>query len=57
MVIRDAAVARTVEQAIELDMRSGDNWNTATDDADQRAAMAKRAKVQALQLLPLRPLL
>jgi len=57
VVIRDAAVSRAVEQAIEQDMRPGESWNTATDDPDQHAPLSKRAKVQALQLLPLRPLL
>jgi putative cardiolipin synthase len=57
VVIHDAAVARAVEEAIEQDMGPGESWNAATDDPDRHAPLAKRAKVRALQLLPLRPLL
>ena len=32
-------------------------WNAATDDPDQHAPLAKRAKVRALQWLPLRSVL
>jgi hypothetical protein len=38
-------------------MGPGESWNAATDDPDRHAPLAKRAKVRALQLLPLRPLL
>jgi len=57
VIIRDARLAGAVRAAIEVDMAAGNAWNAATDDPDQYAGWAKRAKVRLLQLLPLRPLL
>lgn len=56
-IIHDPTVAGAVEALIEADMAPGSSWNTAHDDPDQHAGWAKRAKVRALQWLPLRPVL
>jgi putative cardiolipin synthase len=57
VIIRDAGVARAVEAAIETDMQPANSWNTATDDPDQFAPLAKRNKVRFWQLVPMKPLL
>jgi cardiolipin synthase C len=57
VVIHDQALARAVEAAIETDMAPGNSWNAATDDPDRHASAAKRAKVRAYQMTPIKPLL
>jgi putative cardiolipin synthase len=56
-VIHDAAVARAVQTAIEIDMAPGNSWDAARDPLDQMVPYWKNAAVRALQLLPLRPVL
>jgi putative cardiolipin synthase len=56
-IIHDEAVARAVEALIEEDMAAGSSWDAARDDPDRQVSATKRAKVRALQLLPLRPVL
>ncbi len=38
-------------------MAPGNSRNTATDDPDQHATLAKRSKVRLHQILPIKPLL
>jgi putative cardiolipin synthase len=57
VIIHDAATAGAVEAAIELDMSEGNSWRAWSDDPDQYAPVAKRAKVRLLQFVPLKPLL
>lgn len=56
VVLRDPALARAVQAAIETDMAPDNSWSAA-DDPDRNAGLAKRAKVAVLQWLPIRPLL
>jgi putative cardiolipin synthase len=56
-VIHDAAVARAVQTAIEIDMAPGNSWDAARDPLDQMVPYWKNAVVRALQWLPLRPVL
>lgn len=56
-IIRDAALARTVEDSIATDMAPGNSWDAATDDPDQYVSFAKRSKVRFFQLMPIKPLL
>lgn len=56
-IIHHAGVAAQVETLIAADMAPGSSWNARTDDPDRHVPLAKRAKVRALQWLPLRPLL
>ena len=56
-IIYDAQLARAVEQAIALDMQSGNSWDAAKDDPDSHASFGKRSKVRLWQLLPIKPLL
>ncbi len=57
VVIRDEALARAVEAAIEKDIAPARSWSAARDDPDQYVSLAKRAKVRVLQWLPIRPVL
>jgi putative cardiolipin synthase len=57
IVIRDPALARAVERAIETDMAPGNSWNAARDDPDRYVPLAKRARVRLYQWLPIEPLL
>ena len=57
VIVHDAALAREVEASIETDMAPGNSWNAATDNPDQFASVAKRAKVRAFQMTPIKPLL
>ena len=57
VVIRDEALARAVEAAIEDDMAPAKSWSAARDDPDRYVSLAKRAKVRVLQWLPIRPIL
>ena len=57
IVVHDEALARTVESAIETDMRPGNSWSAARDDPDEHAPLGKRARVRLWQFAPIRPLL
>jgi putative cardiolipin synthase len=57
VIIRNEALARAVEAAIETDMQPANSWNAARDRPDQYVPFAKRSKVRLLQLLPIKPLL
>ena len=57
VIVRDEALAATVEAAIETDMAPDNSWNAATEDPDVHAPLTKRGKVRVYQWLPLRPLL
>ena len=57
VVIHDAGLAQSVERRIETDMRPANSWSAASGEADGQASAAKRAKVRALQLTPIKPLL
>ncbi|MBK9162159.1 MAG: hypothetical protein IPM27_11540 [Nitrosomonadales bacterium] len=57
VIIRDEALARKVEAAIETDMRPGNSWNAATDDPDQYVPLSRRSQVRFWQLMPIKPLL
>jgi cardiolipin synthase C len=57
VIIDDEVLARSVESAIETDMAPGNSWNAAKDDPDRHASAAKRAKVRAYQMTPIKPLL
>ena len=56
VVVRDPALAAGIERAIEADMAPGNSWKAA-DDPDRHASLANRSKVQALQKVPIKPLL
>jgi cardiolipin synthase C len=55
VIIRNEALARSVEAAIEKDIAG--SWNAATEHPDESVAFAKRSKVRLWQLLPLKPIL
>lgn len=57
VVIHSDALAQAVERRIETDMRPANSWSAAADDPDSHASAAKRARVRALQLTPIKPLL
>jgi len=57
VIVRDAALARQVEAAIETDMKPGHSWNAATDNPDQYVPLVKRSKVHFWQMTPIKPLL
>ncbi|HEV7508947.1 MAG TPA: phospholipase D family protein [Thermoanaerobaculia bacterium] len=57
VIIRDEALARAVETAIETDMQPGNSWSAAKDDPDRYVSLAKRSKVRFWQLQPIKPLL
>ena len=57
VVIHNADLAKSVENAIKTDMLPENSWNTATDNPDQYVSFAKRSKVRFLQMLPIKALL
>ncbi|MBI3897320.1 MAG: phospholipase D family protein [Gammaproteobacteria bacterium] len=57
VIVHSAALAHTVETAIETDMRAGNSWNATSDEPDQYASFVKRSKVWFLRMLPIKPLL
>ena len=57
VIIRNEALARKVEAAIETDMLPGNSWNAATDDPDQYVPLTKRSRVRFWQVMPIKPLL
>jgi putative cardiolipin synthase len=57
VIIRNDALARAVEDAIETDMQPANSWSAAGDRPDQYVPLARRSKVRLLQLLPIKPLL
>lgn len=57
VVVTDEVLAGAVQASIQTDMAAGNSWDAATDDPDQHAPLAKRAKVRVFQWLPLRALL
>ena len=56
VIVRDPALAAGIERSIEADMAPGNSWSAA-DDPDRHASLANRSKVQALQKVPIKPLL
>ena len=57
VIVHDAMLARTVEDAIETDMQPGNSWNASADDPDQYVSLMKRARVRFWQMMPIKPLL
>jgi len=57
IVVRDEALARRVEDAIEEDMSPGNSWNARLDHPDDVVPWAKWARVLLWQALPIQPLL
>ena len=57
VVIHNPDLAKSVENAIKIDMLPENSWNTATDNPDQYVSFAKRSKVRFLQMLPIKALL
>lgn len=57
VIIRDEALARVVQAAIEIDMAPGNSWNAATDNPDQYVSFGRRSKTRFYQLLPIKPVL
>ena len=57
VIVQNEALANNVQSAIEADMQPENSWSAATDNPDQYATGAKRRKVTALQLTPIKPLL
>jgi putative cardiolipin synthase len=57
IAIHSEAVAKSVERAIETDMRPENSWNAAKDSPDRHASMAKRGQVRFWQATPITPLL
>jgi putative cardiolipin synthase len=57
VIVHSEAIAGAVERAILTDILPANSWNAATDNPDRHASTARRAKVQALQAAPIKPLL
>ncbi len=57
VIVQSEALANNVQSAIEADMQPENSWSAAMDNPDQYASGAKRRKVAALQLTPIKPLL
>lgn len=57
VIVRDAALARSVESAIEADMLPENSWNAATDEPDSQVSFFKRSRIRFWQLMPVKPLL
>jgi putative cardiolipin synthase len=57
VILRNEAVARAVEQAVETDMAPGNSWNAATDNPDRKSSLVKRSRVRLWQQTPIKPLL
>lgn len=57
VIVQNENLANKVKSVIETDMLPENSWNAATDKPDQYATSAKRRKVTALQLTPIKPLL
>jgi putative cardiolipin synthase len=57
VLVQNEALAAKVQIAIETDMQPENSWSAAADNPDQYATGAKRRKVAALQLTPIKPLL
>ena len=57
VVIQNASVARSVEQAIETDMEPGNSWRAADDRPDRHGSLFKRSRIRLWQQLPIKPLL
>lgn len=55
VIVRNEALARSVEATIEKDIAN--SWNAATDRRDQGVSVAKKTKVRLWQLLPIKPIL
>ena len=57
VIIHNAALARAVETAMEIDMQHGNSWSAALDDPDRNVSWLRRGQVRFWQLMPLRSLL
>jgi putative cardiolipin synthase len=57
VIVQNAALAKEVQTAIEIDMQPENSWNAATDKPDQFASASKRRRVFSYQLMPIKPLL
>jgi putative cardiolipin synthase len=57
VIVQNAALAKEVQAAIEIDMKPENSWNAATDKPDQFASASKRRRVFSYQLMPIKPLL
>jgi cardiolipin synthase C len=57
VIIDSERLARSVEAAIETDMRPANSWNAATDDPDGQVGLLKRGRTRFWQLMPIKPLL
>ena len=57
VIIRNEALARAVELAIETDMAPGNSWDAARDNPDQYVSIARRGKARLYQMMPIKPLL
>ncbi len=57
VIIRNEALARAVELAIETDMAPGNSWDAARDNPDQYVSITKRGKARRFQMMPIKPLL
>ncbi len=57
VIIRNQALARAVELAIETDMAPGNSWDAARDNPDQYVSIARRGKARMYQMMPIKPLL
>jgi putative cardiolipin synthase len=57
IVVHNDQLAAAIERSVETDMRPANSWSAARDDPDRHAPAAKRTRVRAMQLVPLKPLL
>jgi len=57
VIVNNEKLARTVEAAIEADMRPGNSWNAATDKPDRHVPLTKQLSVLFWQVMPIKPLL
>ena len=56
-IVHDSALARKVEDLIEVDMAPGNSWSATKDNPDQYNSFAKLNMVRLYQMMPIKPLL
>ena len=57
VIIRNAQLAKSVEQSIQSDMAPANSWNALNDKPDKHASLWKRLRVFFWQWTPIKPLL
>lgn len=57
VIVQNAALAKEVLSAIEIDIQPENSWNAFTDKPDKFASANKRRRVFSYQFMPIKPLL